>query len=73
MHQKLLGLVFAGALLVGAALPGAALAAHDNGNGKSQDGANAKVEVCHKGRIINVSEKAADAHAAHGDEAADCV
>ena len=67
MYKKLLGLVFAGALVVGAMLPGAALAGHDNGNKKSQDDAASRVEVCHKGRLINVSERAADAHERHGD------
>ena len=67
MYKKLLGLVFAGALVVGAMLPGAALAAH---NDKSQDN---NVPVCHKNRTINVSERGAAAHvSAHGDSLGTC-
>ena len=62
MYKKLLGLVFAGALVVGAMLPGAALAAH---NDRSQD--PARVEVCHKDRTISVGERAAAAHIEHHD------
>ncbi len=73
MYKKLLGLVFAGALLVGAMLPGAALAGHGNGNANdnSHDRPSSRVEVCHKDRTISVGEKAAAAHLlAHGDDVA---
>ncbi len=66
MRKKLLGLVFAGALLVSAVLPGTVLAGH---NATSQDTNDV---VCHKGRTINVNNHAFAAHLAHGDAPTDC-
>lgn len=62
MRKKLLGIVFAGALLLGAAVPAFA-------------GPPARVDICHvppgnpeNARVITVSERAVDAHEAHGDD-----
>ncbi|MEN8788768.1 MAG: hypothetical protein ABF293_12815 [Flavobacteriaceae bacterium] len=37
------------------------------GSGEDDDRKNAKIDVCHNGRIINISINAVDAHQRHGD------
>ena len=32
-----------------------------------------KIDVCHKGQVINISVNAVQAHLAHGDTLYDCV
>ena len=65
MRKKLFAIAFAGSLALSVAVP--AFAAHDQGNGNSQD---ENVAICHKDRTIYVSgdEDTLDDHADHGDD-----
>jgi len=69
MRKKLFAIAFAGSLALSVAVP--AFAAHDQGNGNSQD---ENVAICHqsgsKEHTIYVSgdEDTLDDHADHGDD-----
>ena len=64
MRKKLFAIAFAGSLALSVAVP--AFAAHDQGNGNSQD---ENVAICHNDRTIHVDEDGAADHLAdHADD-----